>query len=130
MVPSIQPFKSWSLNNPDNLFFIFKPFTEESVKQLKEYGGWIDEARWSVADNITFDAVVHLKDVEPQEVEKLQRKAYFMTFGRKLLRLIKEEKLRYFTSFIAYMFNGIKDGLDPHYLLPYFHIYGYNHVSK
>lgn len=111
-------------------FFIFKPFTEESVKQLKEYGGYIDEARWSVADNITFDAVVHLKNLGPKEVENLQRKAYFQTFGRRLLRMIREEKLKYFTRFATYMTNGIKDGLDPNYLSVYFHIYGYDHVSK
>lgn len=111
-------------------FFIFKPFTEASVRQVSEYGGYIDEKRWKKADNITFDAVVHLKELTPKQVEKLQRKAYFLTFGRHLARIIKRQKLRYFTRLTTYMTKGIKEGLDPNYLLPYFHIYGYDNIDK
>jgi radical SAM superfamily enzyme YgiQ (UPF0313 family) len=111
-------------------FFVFKPFTEEGKKLIIQYGGVIDEERWQEADNITFDAVVKLKDLSPREVEALQYKAYFLTFGRRLLRMIARQKLRYFTNFTTYMSRGLKDGLDPHYLIPYYHIYGYDNVDK
>lgn len=111
-------------------FFIYKPFTEEGVKQIKQYGGYIDEDRWKKADNITYGAVVHLKNLSPKQIEALQRKAYFLTFGKRLLRMLQEQRLKYFFQFFSYMTNGIHDGLDIKYLLPYFHIYGYDNVKK
>jgi len=111
-------------------FFIFKPFTAESEQLLMEYGGRIDENRWQKVDNITFDAVVHLKDINAKHVELLQKKAYFLTFGRRLLRMIGRKKLMYFINFVTYMSRGLRDGLDRDYLLPYFHIYGYDNVDK
>lgn len=111
-------------------FFIFKPFTAESEQLLMEYGGRIDQSRWQKVDNITFDAVVHLKDMSPKEVEFMQRKAYFLTFGRRLLRMIARKKHMYFINFLKYMSRGLKDGLDYRYLVPYFHIYAYDNVDK
>jgi len=111
-------------------FFIYKPFTEEGMNQIVQHGGIVDQTRWEKADNITFDAVVQLKDIGPKGVEWMQRKAYFQTFGPRLLRMIATDKHRYFTRFATYMTRGLKDGLDYHYLLPYFHIYGYDWVNK
>lgn len=111
-------------------FFVFKPFTEESFNQVIQYGGFVDEKKWEKADNITFDAVVRLKDVSPRQVEWYQKKAYFQTFGPRLLKMIATDKHRYFTRLGTYMSRGLKDGLDWHYLLPYYHIYGYDWVKK
>lgn len=111
-------------------FFIFKPFTADVEQLIMEYGGWIDEKRWKKADNITYDAVVHLKNLSPEQIELLQKKAYFLTFGRRLLRMIDRKKHVYFINFFTYMLRGLKDGLDYRYLLPYFHIYGYDNVDK
>lgn len=110
-------------------FFIYKPFTEEGLKQIREFGGWVDEERWSHADNITFDAVIASKNLSPRQVEWFQRKAYFITAGRRILKLIAMQKHRYFINFAAYMGKGLMDGLDPMYMLPYFHIYGYENVK-
>ncbi len=111
-------------------FFVYKPFTEEGMKQVIMHGGVVDQQRWEKADNITFDAVIKLKDIGPKQIEMLQYKAYFLTFGKRLLQMIKEEKIGYFTKLATYMTRGLKDGLDYHYLLPYYHIYGYNWVKK
>jgi len=111
-------------------FFVFKPFTEESVKQLVQYGGWIDTKLWDKADNITFDAVVHTKDLNPAKVNFLQKKAYFFTFGKRLLRMIARQKIKYFTRLFIYMFRGLLDGLNYSYLLVYYHIYGYDNIDK
>ncbi len=121
---------AWELDGERSAFFVFKPFTDESENLITQYGGFIDEKRWKKADNITFDAVVKLKDLSPREVELLQYKAYFFTFGRRLLRMIKRQKLRYFSNFATYMFRGLRDGLDWHYLSPYYHIYAYDNVDK
>ncbi|MFC2135782.1 B12-binding domain-containing radical SAM protein [Bacteroidota bacterium] len=111
-------------------FFIYKPFTKEGMDQIVQHGGVVDEQRWQKADNITFDAVVKLKDIGPRGVEWMQKKAYFQTFAPRLLHMIATDKHKYFTRFATYMTRGFKDGLDPHYLLPYFHIYSYDWVNK
>jgi len=118
------------LNAARSAFFIYKPFTKEGMDQIIQHGGHVDKARWAKADNITFNAVVRLKDVSPTQVEWLQRKAYFLTFGKRLLKMIATDKHEYFTNFATYMTRGIKDGLDWRYLVPYYHIYGYKWVDK
>ncbi len=121
---------AYELDANRSAFFIFKPFTKEAAKQLMEYGGWIDQDRWGKADNITFDAVVHTKELTPKQVQLYQMKAYFLTFGRRLLRMIRKQKLRYFTRLIVYMFRGLRAGLNFSYLITYYHIYGYDNVDK
>ncbi|MBL7147667.1 MAG: B12-binding domain-containing radical SAM protein [Nanoarchaeota archaeon] len=111
-------------------FFVYKPFTEEGIELIKKYRGVIDENRWSKADNITFGAVVRLKDVSPREVEWYQKKAYLLTFGEKWLQLVKEKKLTYFYQMSKYIFKGLRNGMDIKYLVPYFHIYGYDNIIK
>ena len=118
------------LNAARSAFFIYKPFTQEGMAQIVEHGGFVDQERWNKADNITFDAVVKLKDMTPKQVEQLQRKAYFFTFGRRLLRMIRRQKLRYFIQLITYMTRGIRNGLSPAYLAIYYHIYGYDNVDN
>lgn len=112
-------------------FFVYKPFTEEGVKLIEQYGGTIDEMRWANADNITFDAVVNLKDISPDEVEWLQKKAYLLTFSRRWLRMVRDKYFfKYLYQFSAYTLRGLKYGMDMNYLVPYFHIYGYDNVRQ
>ena len=111
-------------------FFIYKPFTKEGLQQVVEHGGWVDAARWMKADNITFDAVVYTKDLTPKQVERYQKKAYFFTFGLRLLRMIKRQKLKYFLRLPVYILQGLINGLSYSYLIVYYHIYGYDNVDK
>ncbi|MBU1201216.1 MAG: B12-binding domain-containing radical SAM protein [Nanoarchaeota archaeon] len=118
------------LNAARSAFFIYKPFTQEGMNQIEAHGGTVDQKRWEKADNITFDAVVKLKDIGPVGVEWMQKKAYLLTFGKRLLHMVATDKHKYFTHLATYMTRGLKDGLDYHYLVPYFHIYGYDWVNK
>jgi radical SAM superfamily enzyme YgiQ (UPF0313 family) len=111
-------------------FFVYKPFTLEGLKQVVEHGGIVDENLWKKADNITFDAVIKLKDLSPGQIEWLQKKAYFFTFGKRLLRMILRQTLMYFVRLFIYMAKGAKYGLDKRYCLIYYHIYGYDNVDK
>lgn len=111
-------------------FFIYKPFTREGEQQVIEFGGEIDSARWEGADNITFGAVVKLAGVSLATIEWYQRKAYFLTFGRRLLRMIWRLKLKYFIRLVLYVCRGLRWGLDWRYLATYYHIYGYDNVDK
>lgn len=118
------------LKSERTAFFIFKPFTADAAKQIEQYGGWIDQSKWQKADNITFDAVVHLKDLAPWQIELYQKKAYFLTFGRRLLKILWRLKFLYFIWLLTYIFRGLFYGLDFMYLITYFHIYGYDNVDK
>ena len=111
-------------------FFIYKPFTEKGTRLMEKYGGYIDQKRLKKADNITFDAVVHLKDIGPREIEWLQKKAYFFTFGKRLMKMLKRLKLMYFAQLAAYIMRGLYHGLDLYYLILYYQIYGYDNVDK
>ncbi|MDD5556363.1 MAG: radical SAM protein [bacterium] len=111
-------------------FFIYKPFTEEGCRQIHQYGGWIDEDRWKAADNITFGAVVESKALSVRKVELYQKAAYFLTFGRRLLRMILRQRLRYFIRLALYLSRGVRYGLDFGYTMIYYHIYGYDNVDK
>lgn len=111
-------------------FFIYKPFTEEGCRQIYQYGGWIDDARWKAADNITFGAVVESKKLRVRTVERYQKIAYFLTFGRRLLRMILRQKLRYFRNLFVYLRRGWRYGLHFGYTMIYYHIYGYDNVDK
>lgn len=111
-------------------FFIYKPFTEKGTRLMQKYGGYIDQKRLKKADNITFDAVVHLKDIGPREIEWLQKKAYFFTFGKRLLKMLKRLKFMYFAQLAIYIMRGLYHGLDLYYLILYYQIYGYDNVDK
>ncbi|MBD3204147.1 radical SAM protein [Candidatus Woesearchaeota archaeon] len=111
-------------------FFVYKPFTKEGVSQILKHGGKIDEERWKQADNITYKAVVKLKNLSPKQIEFLQKKAYFFTFGKRLFKMVLKQNLYYFIHLFKYLHKGWKDGLDFAYLLPYYHIYGYENVSE
>ena len=121
---------AYELDAERSAFFIYKPFTKEGVQLLLEHGGWIDTTRWNKADNITFDAVTYTKELTPLQIEWYQRKAYLLTFGRRLMRMIKRQKLKYFIRLLLYMFRGFIDGLSYSYLLVYYHVYGYDNVDK
>lgn len=111
-------------------FFIYKPFTEAGINQIMEYGGWINEEKWASADNITFDAVVESPHYTTKEVERLQHKAYFLTFVcRRLLRMIRRHPIMYFVRLFIYITLGKIAGLDHRYLLTYYHIYSYDNVD-
>jgi hypothetical protein len=111
-------------------FFVYKPFTKDAIEQIRALGCQLLMDRWADADNITFDAVVKLKDMSPGQVEWFQKKAYFVTFGRRLLGMIIKQKLKYFSRLIVYMYRGLRRHLSPSYLLIYYHIYSYDNFDK
>lgn len=111
-------------------FFIYKPFTKEGAQQVKEYGGEIDATLWEEADNITFGAVVKLAGVSLKTIERYQKKAYLLTFGRRLIRMIRTQKIKYFSRLFVYVTKGLRNGLDLKYLLTYYHIYSYDNIDN
>lgn len=121
---------SLELDGERSVFFVYKPFTQEGRMQVLEYGGKIDEKKWQKADNITFSGVIYTKDLTPWLVELYQCKAYFLTFARRLWRILKRQKIRYFINLFNYMYKALRSGLSFAYSITYFHVYGYDNVDK
>ena len=112
-------------------FFIYKPFTKEGIEQIYSLGGRIDNNRWEKANNITFGATIYTRDLTPKEIENYQKLAYLITFGKRLLLMLRKQGLRYFIHLFIYLYKGlVKNGLNISYLLIYYHIYGYDNVNK
>ncbi|MFC1808795.1 B12-binding domain-containing radical SAM protein [Candidatus Omnitrophota bacterium] len=113
-----------------SVFFMYKPFTDEGVKQVVEYGGIVDQKRWKKADNITFSAVVRIKGVPPLVIEMYQWYGYAVTFTPRLVKMICRLKWMYPVYLSIYLFSAIIDGLNLSYVLMYFHVYGYDNIDK
>jgi len=121
---------AYELDANRSAFFIFKPFTEEGRLLVKKYGGKINDNLWNSADNITFGVAVESPELKAWKVEYYQKKAYFFTFGRRLLRMLFKLKFKYFFQILIYIIKGIYCGLGVNYLITYYHIYAYDNVDK
>jgi len=117
------------VNPRRSAFFIYKPFTSEGLKQLREHGCSVHEDRWAAADNISFGAVFDSPNFSRAEVQALQHLAYSVTFGQRLLGMLREHPVLYFARLFAYVGRGLADGLSPAYLAMYFHVYGYDYID-
>lgn len=114
------------LKSERNVFFVFKPFTDEALNLVAEHGGVVDKARWADSDNLLTRAVIETGGLSARAVEIAQYRAYIGTLSARILKLLGKKGISYFPEFFAYMSRGLKDGLDPLYLLAYFHVFGYN----
>lgn len=121
---------AWELDAARSVFFMYKPLTEEGMRQIRASGGGIDGKRWEQADNITFGGVTRGTDWSRRTAELHQMAAYFLTFGRRWLRTVMRRKHRYFIEYVKYMVRGLARGLDFRYLAVYFHIYGDDNVDR
>lgn len=114
------------LKSERNVFFVFKPFTDEALNLVAEYGGMIDKARWEDSDNLLTRAVIRSGKLTARAVEITQYRAYLETLSARIYKLVRKKGISYFSELFEYMSRGIRDGLDPLYLLAYFHVFGYN----
>lgn len=100
--------------------FVYKVLTPEGLEQMKGCGAKLRAGR---SDNISFGAAADLPGLSAERLEWYQREAYFWTFGRRLLRLVRAQRQDYFFRFARYMLRGLSYGLDPLYLATYFQVY-------
>jgi len=108
-------------------FFVFTPIPQtSSIEKIKKYGSSINSRRAIQVDNFTFGAVVETGDLTVRKIEGYQHRFYFYFGMRRIFRLIKRKKLRYFTELAVYITKGLYYGLSLKYLLPYFHIMAYD----
>lgn len=118
------------LNASRTAFFVYKPLTKKSFELIKSNNSEVDMEKMKKTNNLQYDSVIKLKDITPKEIEKLQFKAYLKFLLKKIPSMIKEQKLFYFYGMVLYISKGLFYGLKLKYLLPYYHIYAYDNVTK
>lgn len=111
-----------------SVFFVFKPFTEESKELVIKNNGVINLKKSKNANNISFDAVVDYPGLSSRQVEMFQVKAYSRTLPRRIGIMLGKERLKYFLNFFRYVFHGMSLGMDFKYLVTYYHVYGFEIV--
>ncbi len=114
---------AWELDTARTPFYIYRPFTTKGREQLDQLGGKIDERRWNTADDISFGAATSGSDWGPRTVEVYQVLAYAITLARRFVRELRIRKHRYFLDMAKYLYHGMRVGLRPRYLIPYFHVF-------
>jgi len=110
-------------------FFLYKPITKRSMELLIEQKGTLDKKRYNKSDNLQYTSVIALKDLSCAQIQRIQYKLYLKYLIRKVTRLIKHDGIMYFINLAIYVFRGLRDGLKLKYLLPYYHIYAYDHYK-
>lgn len=118
------------LNASRTAFFIYKPITKKSLEIIRKFDNSIDRHKLRRANNLQYGAVIRLKDASPFTIELLQKKAYLFFLTKKISGMIAEQKLNYFIRMIIYLSRGLRCGLRLKYLIPYYHIYGYENITK
>ena len=119
---TFQLAKDLDLERP--AFFIFTPLpTTEVLKKIQNEQSIVDQKRSLAIDNFTFGATIESNDLTTSYVEKFHKKVYAYFMLRRIIRIIKKEKHRYFINLIVYITKGLMTGLDVWYMLGYFHMY-------
>ncbi|MBN2880585.1 B12-binding domain-containing radical SAM protein [Candidatus Woesearchaeota archaeon] len=118
------------LNASRSAFFIYKPITKKSMKILGETNTTLNLKRANHVDNLQYGAVIENKQISFKEIEFLHAKAYLITVLPKIIKMIKKQKLSYFTRLITYTYKGLKEGQSLKYIIPYYHIYGYDNITE
>ncbi len=111
-------------------FFIYKPLTKVSLEQISKYGGKLRQNWLMKTDNIDFGIAFQTNNLSPTIISLMQKKAYFLTFGPRLLRTLRRQKIMYFFCLIVYLVKGVLSGLNLRYLLVYFHAYGFDNIEN
>ena len=103
------------------VFFIYRPLPKtKSVQKIADSGGAIDCERFDQIDSLHFGSCVRTGDISPKDVERFQVRCFSYFIGRRILRLICQQKLRFFINLAAYIWRARKDGVSFQYTVAYF----------
>ena len=109
------------LNAGRPIFFIYRPLPNtRAMDKIKAMGNTIDACEFDKIDSLHFGAALNTGNLKPKDVVRYQKKmfAYFLT--KRIFKLIKTQKLKFFTNMIGYGFNGMRYGLSFPYIVGYF----------
>ncbi len=104
------------------IFFIFRPLPgTEIISQMGNLGEEIDSAAMShEIDTLHWGAALKSKDRSEKYVEYFQLRCFLYFVTRRVWRLIRKQKLRFFINLVRYMYTAGKYNLDLRIAFAYF----------
>jgi radical SAM superfamily enzyme YgiQ (UPF0313 family) len=104
------------------IFFIFRPLPgTDIISQMQDLGEEIDIAAIShEIDTLHWGAALKSKDRSERYVEYFQLRCFTYFVSKRIWRLVKKQKLKFFINLIRYMYTGWKYHLDMRIVFAYF----------
>lgn len=117
------------LNIDRPVFFIFRPFAGTEALGMME-GSTVDSKKMEDVTSLHKGAVLSLKDMTKKQIERFQLKCYFYFYSKRIWRLVKITKHRFFIDWVKYLIKGFRCGVPLFYIMGYFlHNHGKNGVN-
>jgi len=112
------------------IFFTYRPLPgTKAAKQVAELGGMVDCNTWEQIDSLHRQSNVYTKDLTPRQIVKFRYKCLWYFTFRRMLRLIADQKLKFFWNIARYITHGIRDGVGFEYIVGYFFVSGGDNVT-
>jgi len=104
------------------IFFIFRPLPgTDIIKQMQSLDEEIDVAAMShEIDTLHWGAALKSKNRSESYVEYFQLRCFAYFVSRRVWRLVKKQKIRFFINWVRYMYKGWKLKLDMKIVFAYF----------
>lgn len=104
------------------IFFIFRPLPgTDIVSMVEDLGEEIDIAAMSHdIDTLHWGAALKSRNRSESYVEYFQLRCFSYFVSRRIWRLVKKQKLRFFINLIRYMYTGYRYNLDMRIVFAYF----------
>jgi len=103
------------------VFFIYRPLPKtKAIEKIIESGGIIDHEKMNAIDSLHFGSVILTGDLTPRYVELFQKRMFFYFITRRIFRLIRRQKLRFFVNLARYMFRAWRKKVSFEYTVAYF----------
>jgi len=119
LMETFQLNRELDVNRP--VFFIYRPLPKtKSREQLESGAGAIDCDRFDSIDSLHFRGCVRTSDLSPNDVERFQFRCFSYFIGRRILKLMWQQKHRFFINLVRYMWRAKKDGVGLQYAVAYF----------
>lgn len=112
------------------IFFTYRPLpATRAAEMVAELGGMVDCNAWEQIDSLHQHSNVYTSDLNPRQIVRFRYKCLIYFTFRRALRLIRQQKLRFFWNMIRYTFRGLKDGIEFQYIVGYFFVSGGDNVT-
>jgi len=110
------------LDSQKLVFFIFRPLPgTDIISMVGDLGEEIDVAAMShEIDTLHWGAALKSKNRSENYVEYFQLRCFLYFVSRRVWRLVRKQKFKFFINFVQYMFRAHKYGLDMRIAIAYF----------
>lgn len=103
------------------VFFIYQPLPKTKAREkLIELGGQIETDKMDNIDCLHHASAVRTKGLNPRMILWFQYKCFLFFIGKRILRLLINQKFKLVSNYIRYFIRGRKNGIPLWYITAYF----------